>query len=864
MRLIKCHVDNFGTLSGYDIVFDKNITVISEKNGFGKTTLAAFIKNMLYGMSDTKKTELSLNDRAKYTPWQGGRFGGYIILEVNINGKARRIRIDRSFGKKASEDEFSVTDDATGEKLNELSAKIGEELFGIDADAFAKSVYLPQERKAEAAGGKKGSKPGNTSIAAKLTDLLEQSDDLGSLEPAIAALDKKRLYYYTNKGGGEINKIEKLISEKENEYNKALQESKELDELTKEIDTGKNALSEKQAEREKLICRISPLEEKLKTERGELIKQEEARKLISEQYKKLKEKADQADKEYKTLLDSFLGKEPEQQTIDELSSIAIEISGIKQNSKSTELSQVEAEKYFELNSRFAPSSSENAGKSSGGSSSDSSNENSSGSSSKSNEGSDDIAHLAKELLEKDRAAGKAESKKHIYAALIIPALILMLCGGIASGIPLLLKAVLIISGAALAVFAVAMLISLSKNAPSKEILQAIRRFYPEYSPKKTTSHSEMILRLRDDHSEYSRLTKRKAELEGSRIDSEKRLDELISKLKNRLYSLGMTDIKAFDDDSINTAIQSVKERAQRIKEKASLRDDAKNELQAFKAEKSAYLSLDDGEKENAIRQAQSEFDALKKDLAAIEMAISDIKTALTKAETNCKRISDSASDAYTLDAELEQYRSQKAEMKKKHDAIIKTIDYLNEAKKLLSGRYLDGMKKSFNDLMSFVCGLSTDKKPHEIAANAINADGTDCTDGAAGTVSTDGANSADGADGADSADGAYSKESERAGNASDIDALWKIDPELNITAGTETGVHGYDSFSLGYKDLMDICLHLALSDALFKDEKPFMILDDPFTNLDEDKLKNALDILKQISSDRQIIYLVCHESRLPK
>ena len=44
MKLLECHVDNFGKLSNYDYRFSEGLTVIQEPNGFGKSTLAAFIK----------------------------------------------------------------------------------------------------------------------------------------------------------------------------------------------------------------------------------------------------------------------------------------------------------------------------------------------------------------------------------------------------------------------------------------------------------------------------------------------------------------------------------------------------------------------------------------------------------------------------------------------------------------------------------------------------------------------------------------------------------------------------------------------------------------------------------------------------
>lgn len=55
MKLISCHIENFGQLQNKDYAFNDNLTCIYENNGAGKTTLAAFIKAMFYGLESTKK-----------------------------------------------------------------------------------------------------------------------------------------------------------------------------------------------------------------------------------------------------------------------------------------------------------------------------------------------------------------------------------------------------------------------------------------------------------------------------------------------------------------------------------------------------------------------------------------------------------------------------------------------------------------------------------------------------------------------------------------------------------------------------------------------------------------------------------------
>ena len=50
--------------------------------------------------------------------------------------------------------------------------------------------------------------------------------------------------------------------------------------------------------------------------------------------------------------------------------------------------------------------------------------------------------------------------------------------------------------------------------------------------------------------------------------------------------------------------------------------------------------------------------------------------------------------------------------------------------------------------------------------------------------------------------------------------------------------------------MFEICKRFALTDVLFAEEKPFMILDDPFYNLDDEKVKNSLELVEKLSKDK--------------
>ena len=88
-----------------------------------------------------------------------------------------------------------------------------------------------------------------------------------------------------------------------------------------------------------------------------------------------------------------------------------------------------------------------------------------------------------------------------------------------------------------------------------------------------------------------------------------------------------------------------------------------------------------------------------------------------------------------------------------------------------------------------------------------------------------------------------------------------VDIKLNVNIDVNGAKRDVKFFSAGYKDLIYICMRLSLINALFKEEKPFIVLDDPFVNLDEEKTREALNFIKEVSKQYQIIYFVCNSNR---
>ncbi|MFR0781636.1 MAG: ATP-binding protein [Coprococcus sp.] len=99
MRLLTCHIENFGKLSDFSYDFADGYNAFVLPNGAGKSTFAAFIRVMFYGFAgETKRTELE-KERKRYQPWQGGTYGG----QLTFTADGKYYLLSRVFGRRQRE-----------------------------------------------------------------------------------------------------------------------------------------------------------------------------------------------------------------------------------------------------------------------------------------------------------------------------------------------------------------------------------------------------------------------------------------------------------------------------------------------------------------------------------------------------------------------------------------------------------------------------------------------------------------------------------------------------------------------------------------------------------------------------------------
>ena len=203
MKLISMHVDDFGGLHNYDYIFSDGLNVVLHDNGWGKTTMAAFLKAMLYGYDTRRSKDITENERKRYLPWQGGRYGGSLDFEA----EGMRYRITRTFGETPRFDTVKIINLDTRTTARIPPDKIGETLFHLDANAFQRSVFINQNGLSIDGAA--------SSIHTRLNTLVSQANDVAAFDGAIARLTQQVKVYEKTGARGLLGDITRQIDERE-------------------------------------------------------------------------------------------------------------------------------------------------------------------------------------------------------------------------------------------------------------------------------------------------------------------------------------------------------------------------------------------------------------------------------------------------------------------------------------------------------------------------------------------------------------------------------------------------------------------------------------------------------------------------
>ena len=139
---IKSMTAVFGKLTGQRLELAPGFNLIEAPNEGGKSTWAAFLKAMLYGI-DTRDRDKKgyLADKNRYQPWSGAPMEGEITLEW----QGRDITIRRGPRGNTPFGAFSAVYSDTGEPVPGLTGEnCGETLLGVGREVFQRSAFVGQ------------------------------------------------------------------------------------------------------------------------------------------------------------------------------------------------------------------------------------------------------------------------------------------------------------------------------------------------------------------------------------------------------------------------------------------------------------------------------------------------------------------------------------------------------------------------------------------------------------------------------------------------------------------------------------------------------------------------------------------------
>ena len=87
-------------------------------------------------------------------------------------------------------------------------------------------------------------------------------------------------------------------------------------------------------------------------------------------------------------------------------------------------------------------------------------------------------------------------------------------------------------------------------------------------------------------------------------------------------------------------------------------------------------------------------------------------------------------------------------------------------------------------------------------------------------------------------------------------------PDMTIRYREQGMYRDSQTLSSGLADILGVCVRVAIVDSMYQDEKPMLIMDDPFVNLDDRNMAGAKKFVGKISEKYQILYFTCSQNRV--
>lgn len=232
MIINRIEIDSFGGLTDFQLELNDGIHVFYGDNGTGKSTLALFVRVMLYGMRHERRKE-AIPVRQRILPLGSSKAAGRMVVWTG----GRPLEISRSFGKTRRSDRLVMTwlDDGSSPAT---SQEPGEFILDINEETFVRTFFLGELGHAVL--------PGNVSqLNSRLMNLSVTGSEDMDYHQAMKRLKEEQRSISSPRGAGTLDGLKT----KEAELKASLAEARRLAE---DLKTLEQRLKEDGAEREAL------------------------------------------------------------------------------------------------------------------------------------------------------------------------------------------------------------------------------------------------------------------------------------------------------------------------------------------------------------------------------------------------------------------------------------------------------------------------------------------------------------------------------------------------------------------------------------------------------------------------------------
>ena len=868
MHLISCHIENFGKLHELDLTFSDGMNVFYRENGWGKSTLAAFIKAMLYGLDGNRKRGHDENERRKFAPWQGGVFGGSMVFEAN----GIKYAVTRTFGDSPAKDSFELRNGSTNLISHDFSERLGEELFRLNSASFARSIFI----------GQNDCQTSSTDdIHAKIGNLADNTGDINSFESADEKLRKQINSLSPKLRTGSLFKLSAEISE----LRRRVADGVELSEIISECES-------KTAEAEKQKLAVSEKRRALETEQKRAVRLNDLAVQKGE-FIRLKKNHDSLKSELESANAKFPRGIPDGESIRECMHSVVEMKSAESLMNSYQLSEHEERRLEELSALFAeytPSADE----------------------------IDMYLARANELqrirqkydrlkltdeeqhrfdilfpaFEHDKAAPdelmSQWNEYRVKKSSIVPkrtaysaykasfdktrkkhkrrsvASIVTGCGLFALGIGLffvfsdpVLFSVSVTGGLFIAA-GIFFAVLINSQKPPAEMLRLETETerdeeFIDYAFSATVEYIESHGMLFDESDAIQRLQElcnEKIELEQLEKKSQKaeyyirnssfldltnsltgflniygispddgNMTEELHRLKESVSDYLSLSVRRSQYDDAETTCSEKQNLIEKFLESygfeyggnyqetlEQIRDSAAETVRLSESCLQAAAELSEFERTHDIGLITSpdnenlpSIESLNEEIRQCTLTMEELNDSIISLKQNLDELNKKYASWEEDSFALCEKTQKQASDKLRYERLLKTRELLRMAKESMTARYVAPIYESFRRYYSILAGDTPDS--------------------------------------------------------------YRIDADVNLTVEELGRQRDIRSLSAGLRDLAGICLRIALADAMYRGEKPPLIMDDPFTNLDDEKVAASKALLSTASESYQIIYFTCSASR---